>query len=104
MKLQRRFTVPQIEIDLSRIQQLSQAHNDENWEFRSWLKHYAPANIDGLVKTLSQKYFSLIDSTQCANCCRSLQVEFKKSELHAIAKTVGQSIEAFQKQYMSEAW
>ncbi|MGA8223546.1 MAG: YkgJ family cysteine cluster protein, partial [Candidatus Acidiferrales bacterium] len=38
----------------------------------------------------------------CANCCRSLHVEFKKSELHAIAKTVGQSIEAFQKQFMSE--
>jgi uncharacterized protein len=102
MKLQKRFTVPQIEIDLSRIQQLSQEHNDENWEYRSWLKQYAPEDIDRLVKTLSQKYFSLIDCTQCANCCRSLQVEFKKSELHAIAKTLGQSIEAFQKQFMSE--
>ena len=102
MKLQKQVTVPKIEIDLSRIQQLSQEHDDENWEFRSWLKQYAPDDIDGLVKTLSQKYFALIDCTQCANCCRSLHVEFKKSELHAIAKTLGQSIEAFQKQFMSE--
>jgi uncharacterized protein len=72
MKLQKRVTVPKIEIDRSRIQQLSQEHDDENWEFRSWLKQYATDDIDGLVKALSQKYFALIDCTQCANCCRSL--------------------------------
>lgn len=102
MKTQKQVTVPTIEIDLSRIQQLSQEHSDENWDFRSWLKRYAPDDIDGLVKTLSQKYCGLIDCAQCANCCQSLQVELKKSELHAIAKTLGQAIEAFQKQSMSE--
>src|SRR5258708_27430193 len=102
MKLQKQVTVPKFEIDLSRIKQLSQEHGDENWEFRSWLKQYAPDDIDGLVKTLSQKYFALIDCMQCANCCQLLRVEFKKSELHAIATTLGQSIEAFQKQSMSE--
>jgi Fe-S-cluster containining protein len=102
MKLQKQVTVPKIEIDLSRIQQLSQERDDENWAFRSWLKHYAPDDIDRLVKALSQKYFALIDCKECANCCRSLHVEFKKSELHAIAKALGQSIEAFQKQSMSE--
>jgi uncharacterized protein len=102
MKLQKRVTVPKIEIDLSRIQRLLQEHDSENWEFRSWLKQYAPDNIDGLVKALSQKYFALIHCTQCANCCRSLQMEFKKNELHAIARTLGQSIKAFQKQSMSE--
>jgi hypothetical protein len=30
--------VPEIATDLLRIQQLSQEHDDENWEFRSWLK------------------------------------------------------------------
>ncbi|MGB7728494.1 MAG: YkgJ family cysteine cluster protein, partial [Candidatus Acidiferrum sp.] len=38
----------------------------------------------------------------CANCCRSLQVEFKKNELLTVAKTLGQSIEEFQKKSMSE--
>ena len=102
MKPQKQVTDPKIEIDLARIQQLSQERDDENWAFRSWLKQYAPDDIDGLVKTLSQKYFSLIDCKECANCCRSLHVEFKKSELHAIAKALGQSIEAFEKQSMSE--
>jgi len=102
MKMQEQVTAPKIEMDLSRIQRLSQERDGENWEFRSWLKQYAPDNIDGLVKTLSQKYFALIDCRQCANCCRSLRIEFKKSELHAIAKTLGQSVEVFQKQSMSE--
>ena len=97
MKLQKQVMVPKIEIDLSRIHQLSRERDDENWEFRSWLKAYAPDDIDGLVKTLSQKYFALIDCKQCANCCRSLHVEFKKSELHSIAKTLGRSKEGFQK-------
>lgn len=96
------FTAPQMETDLFRIRELSQEHDDENWEFRSWLKQNAPDNIDGVVKALSQKYFALIDCTQCANCCRSLQTEFSKSELHTIAKTLGQSIEAFEKQFMTE--
>ncbi|HEX4075755.1 MAG TPA: YkgJ family cysteine cluster protein [Candidatus Acidoferrales bacterium] len=102
MKPQRRLTDPKIEIDLSRIRQLSQECDDENWEFRSWLKQHAPDDIDGLVKTLSRKYFALIDCKECANCCRTLHVGINKTELHAIAKTLGQSIEAFQKQSMSE--
>jgi len=69
-------------------------HDDENWEFRSWLKQSAADNIDHIVKALSQKYFALIDCIECANCCRSLQTEFKKNELHTVAKTFGQSIKS----------
>lgn len=98
----KQLTVPIIEIDLSRIQQLSQERADENWEFRSWLKQNAPDDIDDLVMALSQKYFALIDCTECANCCRSLQMEFERHELHTIAKTLGQSIEAFEMQSMSD--
>jgi len=91
-----------IETDLPRIKELSQENDDENWDFRSWLKQNAPDNTDGIVHGLSQKYFALIDCKQCANCCRSLHAEFKKSDLRHIATTLGQSIEAFEKQYMSE--
>jgi hypothetical protein len=41
-----------MEIDLLRIQQLSEQHDDENWEFRSWLKQYAPRDIGGLVPSV----------------------------------------------------
>lgn len=95
-------SVPSLETDLSRINQLSQEHDDENWDFRSWLKQNEVENIDAIVHALSQKYFALIDCKECANCCRSLHSEFEKSELLHIAATLGQSIEAFEKQSMSE--
>src|SRR5437016_12608349 len=98
----RERNAPEMETDLSRIQRISHEQEDENWEFRSWLRQEEPDGLDNIVKALSQKYFALIDCTQCANCCRSLQTEFKKSELHTIAKTLGQSIEEFEKQCMSE--
>ena len=60
---------PEIETDPLRIQQLSQEHDDENWEFRSWLKQNAPDNIDGIVKALSHKYFSLIDEARWQSVC-----------------------------------
>jgi hypothetical protein len=53
MKPQKRVTVRTMEIDLSRIQQLSQEHDAENWKFRSWLKQHAPEDIDCLVRILS---------------------------------------------------
>src|ERR1700693_288892 len=76
---------PEIETDLLGIQQLSREHDDENWEFRSWLKQNAPHNIDGIVKALSQKYFSLID---CA-VRKLLPItanRIQERRVHAIAK------------------
>ena len=102
MKRPKDKTFSRIETNLSRIEKLSQERYDENWDFRSWLKQNAPNNIDGVVRALSQKYFAIIDCKQCANCCRSLQVEFKRSDLLNIAKTLGQSMKAFEKQFMSE--
>lgn len=95
---------PKIETDLASIKQLSAEHEDENWAFRSWLRHHEPDNIDELIKSLSQKYFALIDCTQCANCCRTLELEVTRSEIHTIAESLGKSIEAFEKQSMSEGY
>ena len=78
MRTKNRATVPKMETDLLRIQHLSAERDGENWEFRSWLKQYAPNDIDGIVKTLSQKYFALTRLNAVRNCCRSLHIEFKK--------------------------
>ena len=71
--------MPEIETDLSRIRQLSQAHDDENWEFQSWLKQSAPDNITHIVKVLSEKYLALIDCTQGANCYRDYKRNSRKT-------------------------
>jgi uncharacterized protein len=87
---------------LQRIKVLSEENEIENYEFRAWLKNYAPDDIDDVVKALSQKYFALIDCKECANCCRVLEVEFTEPELHTIAKSMEQSIDEFKKRFVVE--
>jgi Fe-S-cluster containining protein len=87
---------------LQLIKVLSEKSEIENYEFRSWLKNYAPDDIDDVVKALSQKYFALIDCKECANCCRVLELEFTEPELHNIAKSMQQSIDEFKKRFVAE--
>jgi Fe-S-cluster containining protein len=87
---------------LERIRVLSEENENENWNFRKWLKNCAPGSIDAVVKALSQKYFALIDCKECGNCCRSLELEFTEPELHTIAESMEQSIDEFKKRYVVE--
>ncbi len=87
---------------LQRIKALSESNRNENYDFRAWLKNFAPRNLDDVVKALSQKYFRLIDCKECANCCRVLELEFTEPELHTIAESLEQSIDEFKKRFMVE--
>jgi uncharacterized protein len=87
---------------LQRIKVLSEENQAENYDFRSWLKNYAPRGIDDIVKALSQKYFALIDCKECANCCRELELEFTEPELHTIANSMEQTIDEFKKRFVPE--
>ena len=87
---------------LQGIKVLSERSEIENYDFRAWLKNYAPDDIDDVVKALSQKYFALIDCKECANCCRVLELEFTEPELHTIAKSMEQSIDEFKKRFVVE--
>jgi Fe-S-cluster containining protein len=87
---------------LQRIKVLSERSEIENYDFRAWLKNYAPDDIDDVVKALSQKYFALIDCKECANCCRVLELEFTEPELHTIGKSMEQSIDEFKKRFVVE--
>jgi Fe-S-cluster containining protein len=83
-----------------RIKDLSEVNEIENYDFRAWLKNYAPDDLDDVVKALSQKYFALIDCKECANCCRVLELEFREPELRTIATSMEQSIEEFKKRFV----
>jgi uncharacterized protein len=85
-----------------RIKVLSEWNEIENYDFRAWLKNYAPDDIDDVVKALSQKYFALIDCKECANYCRVLELKFTEPELHTIAKSMEQSIDEFKKRFVVE--
>jgi uncharacterized protein len=87
---------------LQHMEALSKAREIEHYDFRAWLKNSAPDDIDDVVKSLSRKYFALIDCKECANCCRVLELEFSEPELHTIAKSMEQSIDEFKKRFVAE--
>lgn len=85
--------------DLQEIKRLAAEKEDENWQFRSWLKFHSPSNIDSTVKKLSQKYSALIDCKECANCCRSLNIVLDSKVTKQFAAILDSPVDEFQKQY-----
>jgi len=61
-----------IERDLKRIEALAVTREDENWEFRRYLKQLDIDldDLDDLVRRLTADVSAQIDCTQCANCCK----------------------------------
>jgi len=85
--------------DLQKIRELAEKNEVENWKFRSWLKSHAPSNIDAVVRDMSRKYSALIDCTECANCCESLEIVLEKEDLETMGKATGEGAEAFTEKF-----
>mgnify|MGYP006284957437 CR=1 FL=1 len=60
--------------DPQRIKKLAQEKEDENWEFRVFLKRIdmRSEELDALVHGLYRDISSRIDCLECGNCCRSI--------------------------------
>ena len=63
-----------VETDISKIKKLSKRKENENWEFRSFLKEsdISSEEIDRIVKELYASISLKIDCARCANCCREM--------------------------------
>jgi hypothetical protein len=61
-----------VETDLKRIKEAAEKKENENWEFRSFLKGYdiKVQELDSIVHGLFKEVSREIDCTACGNCCR----------------------------------
>jgi len=75
-----------IELDLNVIKKNSKIKEDENFEFRSFLKGQDPDEIDKIVHELYSEVLEYVDCTKCANCCIELETCFKEHELDSLTK------------------
>ena len=89
-----------MEIDLAKIKKLAKKREDENWEFRVFLKGYDGKNLDSMVHKLVQQYSDAIDCTVCGNCCREIQPILKKNDIDVLAKCLGIPPAQFKKEYV----
>ena len=62
---------------------------DRNFKFIHRLKMKSDNAVDRMAHRLHEEAFSIIDCTQCANCCKTSSPLFRKSDVRRIAEHLG---------------
>ena len=73
----------EIEKDLKIIESVAREKDDENWEFRSFLKQhdYGIDKLDAIVHRITDEVSAKIDCTQCGNCCKHMRPILDEDDL-----------------------
>lgn len=85
------FQAMKIETDLNIIKKLSQEKDEENWNFRAFLKRYNASleEIDKMVCGLYETVSAQIDCTTCANCCRKVHPILNHKDIRRLSAAIG---------------
>jgi Fe-S-cluster containining protein len=91
-----------METNLKKIRQLGEKRNEENWEFRSFLKFIdmETAELDSLVHSLYKDVSLQIDCTKCANCCKEMKPALKKEDINRFSTGINIPVEEFMDKYI----
>ena len=94
-----------IETDLRKIEQLAKKREDENWEFRSYLKASALSSekLDAIVHDLYAQVAAAIDCRACANCCRVITPAPTPEEIETLAAVLQMTTSEFKAQYLVQS-
>lgn len=87
----------ELELNLETIQKLAAERENENWEFRAFLKWQSSKKHDALVHRLYKRISEEIDCTTCGNCCREMSPTLKRADVRRLAEGVGVSTEEIEK-------
>ena len=88
-----------LETDLDKIKKLSEKNDQENWNFRTFLKgyHTTVEEMDAIVHELYQRISSEIDCTDCANCCKKVQPVLDQEDIKKFCDGFGISVSQFKR-------
>jgi len=84
------------------VERLAQQREDENRDFRAWLKGHGPDDdeLNELVQELTEGVWSKIDCTQCAHCCRTTMTRVVPDEFTPLARALGLSLDDLKAQVL----
>lgn len=91
-----------METNLERIQALAEERDDENWEFRTYLKGKDGNQIDKRVHRLFEEVAAQIDCTACGNCCAVMWPTVTKADVERLASRFSMSPDAFEAEHVCE--
>jgi len=91
-----------VETDLKKIKETAKQKEDENWEFRSFLKGYdiEVKELDSIVHRLFEEAYREIDCTACGNCCREISPVLDQEDIERLYRELGISPENFMKRFL----
>lgn len=91
-----------IETDLKYIAKIAKQKDDENWEFRSFLKAHDmdDAELDAIVRRLNEQITAQIDCTECGNCCKQSRPTLDTDDVTRFAIGLEMSVEEFQAKHL----
>lgn len=89
--------------DLKTIARIAAEKEDENDDFRRFLKQQDGEEIDTIVHRINEVVTAQIDCTQCGNCCKSLMINVTTEESVLLADHLRMDVEAVKKKYLEES-
>ncbi len=91
-----------MEIDINKIAILAKEREDENWDFRTFLKGQDDEEIDSIVYGIYQDVSSKIDCTACGNCCKIIQPILDKDDITKLSKFLKTDVTKFKEDYVTK--
>lgn len=80
--------------------QNAQRREERNFAFLRSLKMRGERPVDRAARQLHEETFSIIDCTQCANCCKTVSPLFRKEDIRRIAQHLGMKATEFVATYL----
>ena len=91
-----------MERDLTKIKKLAIEKENENWDFRSFLKGQSLKKIDSIVEKLYQKISLEIDCKKCTNCCKEMQPVLDSEDIEKLTKSLDISATQFKTRFLKK--
>lgn len=88
-------------IEPSKVAARARRLEQQNFEFRTFLKIHADYNeLDSQFSMLHKELFANYDCSKCANCCRTYDVVLDKNEVKKIAEFLKKTRDEFSTKYL----
>ena len=91
-----------IETDLNIIATAAEQKEEENENFKSFLRSQDETIIDALVHSLNKQIEPQIDCTQCGNCCKSLMINVEEKEANELSGHLHLTRDEFDEEYIEK--
>jgi hypothetical protein len=91
-----------METDLIKIENHAKESENENWNFRTFLKGYDIKNLDTIVHKLFKQVSEAIDCTACGNCCKKIQPILNKKDINKLSKSLNITPNQFITKYVDK--